>query len=144
MTLEKMALDWSLLSFVLLVIARTFIWFKRVLFLVPYGTFCCSSATSLMCCHPEPQAERGNPAQRPFSRYQMYVICFLLSLPVVYQAFRKILEPKKNLSKHLVQLSYTWWNGGPERSNVGQQSQHWKKKKLRPSNSQALLVSWPQ
>ena len=42
----------------------------------------------------EPQAERGNPAQRPFSRYQMYVIYFVLSLPVVYQAFQKILEPK--------------------------------------------------
>lgn len=62
---------------------------------MPHGTFCCSLATSLMHCNPEPQAERGNPAQHPFSRYRMYVIYFLLSLPVVYQAFQKILEPKR-------------------------------------------------
>lgn len=44
---------------------------------------------------PESWPQRANPAQCPFSRYQMYVICFLLSLPVVYQAFQKILEPKR-------------------------------------------------
>lgn len=61
---------------------------------MPHGTFSCSSAASLMHCNPE-RVERGNPAQRPFSRYPLYVIYFLLSLPVVYQAFRKILEPKR-------------------------------------------------
>lgn len=44
---------------------------------------------------PESWPQRTNSAQCPFSRYQMYVICFLLSLPVVYQAFQKILEPKR-------------------------------------------------
>lgn len=92
--LEKISLVWPLLSSVPLAIARNL--FDFGLFcLLPHRTFCCSSATSLMLCNPEPQTERGNPAQCPFSRYWMYAIYFLLSLPVVYQAFRKILEPKR-------------------------------------------------
>lgn len=97
----------------------------------PHGTFYCSLGSWIL-------DSKGKSCPVPFLKIPN--VCYLFSLipPCGLPSISKDLRAKKNLSQHLVQLSYTWWNGGQERANVGQQSQNKKnnKRKKRKDASQ--------
>ena len=141
-TLEKISLTWPLLSSVSFPIVRTLTQFGLVMLSATWNLlWFFGSITDTF--QPWTSGWEGKSCPMPFLKIPN--VCYLFSLipPCGLPSISKDLRAKKNLSKHLVQLSYTWWNGGPERSNVGQQSQH-NKKKLMLFNSQSLLASWSQ
>lgn len=92
---------------------------------------------------PESWPQRANPAQCPFSRYQMYAICFLLSLPVVYQAFQKILEPKRtsvNIWSNCLAHGEMEVKKGQMLGSKVKIKKIKERREKRPANSQVLLL----
>lgn len=130
----------SLSRAIILVVARNLVWDCSPG--LPHGTFCCSLGSWIL-----DSKDKSYPV--PFLKIPN--VCYLFSLipPCGLPNISKDLRVKKNLSKHLVQLSYIWWNGGQERSNVGQQSQSKKIKERRKTQASQLsgsascsLFSW--
>ena len=118
----------SALCSVSLAITSTLIWFRCVLFSATWSLlWFFSNITDALWLWTSGWEGKSCPA--PFLKIPNVCYLFCLIPPCGLPSISKDLRAKMNLSKHLAQLSYTWWNRGPERSDVGQQSQHWKKEK---------------